>query len=70
MKMKKKNHDSDSKGKQANPPAESPHRELVTIGRVKKPPVRRRRQDGYRENVACKNAQFMLVECFHSFNCN
>ena len=31
MKMKKENHDSDSKGKQANPPAESPHRELVTL---------------------------------------
>jgi len=30
MKMKKKNHDSDSKGKQANPPAKSPHHELVT----------------------------------------
>jgi len=67
--MKRKNHDSDSKGKQANPPAESPHRELVTHWSSKKPPVRRRRQDGQRENVACENAQFMLVECFHSFNC-
>ena len=40
MKMKKKNHDSDSKGKQANPPAESPHRELVTLWSSSKETVR------------------------------
>ena len=40
MKMKKENHDSDSKGKQANPPAESPHRELVTLWSSSKETVR------------------------------
>ena len=38
--MKKENHDSDSKGKQANPLAESPHRELVTLWSSSKETVR------------------------------
>ena len=76
MKMKKENHDSDSKGKQANPPAESPHRELVTLWSSKEtahapaPPGRSSREcrpiSGFCACAKCANP-YLLDEPRKSF---